>query len=121
MSVKNFWDLDTWQCAHNCTIEVYVITKTFPKDERFGITDQLRRASSSIGANIAEGFERYHYKDKIRFYYQARGSIAEVINFLIVSKDLAYVEENIARTLITDLVIVKKMLNGMIHSLQKKI
>lgn len=120
-TIHNFWDLDTWQRAHSCTKKMYVITQSFPKEERFGIRDQLRRASSSIGANIAEGFERYHFKDKRRFYYNARGSIAEMMNFLILSKDLAYVEESIARELITELVVVKKMLNSMINNIQKKI
>ena len=88
MEIKNFYDLDAWKEAHRLTLEVYEITKRFPKEEQFGIIPQLRRAASSSGANIAEGFERYHFKDKTRFYYQARGSVAEVQNFLLVALDL---------------------------------
>src|SRR3990167_6729613 len=89
--IKNFYDLDAWKQAHILVVEVYRITENFPKEELYGIVSQLRRAVSSITANIAEGFARYHFKDKIRFYYQARGSVAEVQNFLILSKDLNYI------------------------------
>jgi four helix bundle protein len=72
--ILHFWDLETWKRANESTKQIYQLTKAFPKQERYGITDQLRRASSSIGANIAEGFDRYHFNDKKKFYYYARGS-----------------------------------------------
>ena len=71
-----------------------MVLKKFPKEERFGIIDQLRRAVSSITANIAEGWGRYHFADRIKFYYQARGSCSEVQNFLILSKDLGYLDKS---------------------------
>ncbi|MEK7166858.1 MAG: four helix bundle protein [Patescibacteria group bacterium] len=80
-TIKNFYNLNAWQKGHQLVLGIYKITKDFPKEEIFGTVSQLRRAASSITANIAEGFERYHFKDKIRFYYQSRGSIAEVQNF----------------------------------------
>ena len=67
--IRNFRDLDAWKKAHDLTIDVYKITEKFPKEELYGIISQLRRAASSVGANIAEGFARYHFKDKVRFYY----------------------------------------------------
>lgn len=73
-------------------LAIYRITQDFPKEETYGVTSQLCRAASSITANIAEGFARYHFKDKIRFYYQSRGSAAEVQNFLILAKDLGYID-----------------------------
>lgn len=76
--IKNFYDLVAWQRGYQLVLDIYKITKDFPKEEMYGIVSQLRRAASSITANIAEGFERYHFKDKTRFYYQSRGSIAEV-------------------------------------------
>lgn len=79
--IQNFYELNAWKKAHELVLEIYKITKNFPKDELFGIISQLRRAACSIAANIAEGFERYHFNDKIRFYYQARGSVAEVQKF----------------------------------------
>src|SRR3990167_11005967 len=89
--IKNFYDLDAWKQAHILVVEVYRITENFPKEELYGVISQLRRAVSSITANIAEGFARYHFKDKIRFYHQARGSAAEVQSFLLLAKDLEYI------------------------------
>lgn len=65
--VRTFQDLKVWQDAHNLTLKIYKITKQFPKDEQFGLISQIRRAASSIGANIAEGFGRFHYKDLADF------------------------------------------------------
>lgn len=101
------------------TLLIYIITKDFPTDEKYGLISQMRRASSSIGANIAEGFERYHFKDKIRFYYQARGSIAEIQNFLLLSRDLKFITQT---DFITLGLLTKdsfKLLNGLIRSTEK--
>jgi len=89
--IQNFYDLEAWKSGHDLVLEVYKITNGFPQEERFGLISQLRRASSSITANIAEGFERYHFNDKKRFYYQARGSVGEIQNFLILAKDLNFI------------------------------
>ena len=61
--IENFYDLDAWEMAHQLALRTYKITTKFPKTEQFGITNQIRRASSSVSANIAEGFARYHYKE----------------------------------------------------------
>lgn len=84
MAVKSFEDLEIYQLAEELTIEIYKITAKFPKEEQFGLTSQLRRAISSVGANIAEAFGRFHYKDKINFLYHARGSLLETRHFLRV-------------------------------------
>ena len=120
MQVKNFWDLDAWKYGHDFVLEIYQVTKLFPDDERFGITSQLRRASSSITANIAEGFERYHFKDQTKFYYQARGSIAEVQNFLMLAKDLGYIDIEKTRELFAQSQIVAKLVNGLIRANKSK-
>lgn len=91
-SIKNFYDLEAWKVSHDFALEIYKMTKDFPKEELYGIVSQMRRAASSVTANIAEGFSRYHFKDKIRFYYQARASISEVQNFLLLAKDLGYID-----------------------------
>jgi four helix bundle protein len=88
--INHFTDLEAWKSSHELTLEIYRITKSFPSGERFGIVDQLRRASSSMTANVAEGWGRFHYLDRINFYYQAGGSGCEVQNFLILSRDLGY-------------------------------
>jgi four helix bundle protein len=99
--IKNFWDLETWQLAHDCTKAVYSVTASFPKEERYGLVGQLRRALSSVGANIAESFDRCHINDKVRFYHIARGSLSEVMNFIILVKDLSYIDNHSAKELFT--------------------
>lgn len=74
---KSYHDLIVWKKSHDLVIEVYRITKEFPKEEMFGLTSQLRRAVTSIPANIAEGFARTGTKDNLRFYNIAAGSIYE--------------------------------------------
>lgn len=79
--------------ALELAVEIYQLTKSFPKEERCGLIDQLRRAVASIGANIAESFGRYHYKDKMVFYYNARGSLYEVSHFLELAFRIGYLKE----------------------------
>ncbi|KKQ79233.1 MAG: Ribosomal protein S23 [Candidatus Moranbacteria bacterium GW2011_GWD2_38_7] len=119
MPVKNFYELDIWKEAHRLSLEIYKITKTFPVDERFGITDQIRRASTSVGANIAEGFGRFHYKEKIKFYYIARGSSCEVQNFIFMAQDLGYIKREKARRIFSDYDNLNKKINNLISSVGK--
>jgi len=118
--IKNFYDLDAWKQAHILVVEVYRITENFPKEELYGIVSQLRRAVSSITANIAEGFARYHFEDKIRFYYQARGSAAEVQNFLLIARDLKIINDEICKKLGEKSKEVQKLINGLIRSIEKQ-
>ncbi|MFC1766954.1 four helix bundle protein [Candidatus Margulisiibacteriota bacterium] len=92
--IKHFKDLKVWQKSHELELLMYFLTKKFPKSELFGLTNQLRRAVTSITANIAEGMGRGTYADRIRFYYNARGSIYEVESLICTAKDLEYVEKN---------------------------
>lgn len=114
--INNFYDLNAWKSGHNLTLEIYKITNNFPKEEIYGVTSQLRRASSSIMANIAEGFQRYYFKDKIRFYYQARVSTAEVQNFLILAKDLNFISMEICKKLGENANQTRQLINGLIRS-----
>lgn len=118
--INNFYDLKTWQEGHSLILKIYKISQFWPKEEIYGITSQIRRAAISINANIAEGYSRYHFKDKIRFYYQSRGSISEVQNFLILAKDLGYISENQSKELDLKANDVKCLLNGMIRSIEKQ-
>lgn len=77
--IKDFTDLEVWKLGHQFVIEIYKITRDFPKSELYGITSQLRRSASSTTSNIAEGFSRFSFKDKMRFYYNARGSHKTII------------------------------------------
>jgi len=118
--VQNFYDLEAWKKGHELTKEIYRITKKFPKEELYGIISQLRRAASSITANIAEGFARYHFKDKTRFYYQARGSVAEVQNFLFLSRDLNFIDSKTCENLQEESKCVAQLINGLIRSIEKQ-
>lgn len=119
--IRDFYDLDCWKESHKLVLEIYKLTATFPKEERYGVSDQLRRAASSITANIAEGFGRYHFADKIRFYYQARGSVKEVESFLLLAKDLGYVGEEKVNELWVTAENSGKLINGLIRSVGPKI
>ena len=81
---------------------------------------QLRRAASSITANIAEGFGRYHFKDKVRFYYQARGSVVEVQNFLLLSQDLHFISVEQKEELMNMTNSSRKLINGLIRSIESQ-
>jgi len=116
--IRDFYQLDTWKVNYKFVLEIYKCLDSLPKEEKYGIVDQLRRASSSITANIAEGFGRYHKKDKIHFYFQARGSLKEVQNFLLLSKDLGYINRQIARKLWISSKEAEKLINGLIRSIE---
>jgi len=115
--IEDFSQLRVWQKAKELTIEIYQITKSFPKVETYAIVDQIRRSSNSICANIAEGFSRYHGKDKMKFYYNARGSISEVRSHIFVAKELGYISNDNANKLLVEYETVKMMLNGLINSI----
>lgn len=118
--IKTFEDLETWQIAHSLVLEIYRITRRYPKDELYGIVSQLRRAALSITSNNAEGFSRYHYNDKIRFYYNARGSVSEVRNCLRLSRDMDYITKEKYRDLSDGMEKVLRMINGLIRSIEKQ-
>ncbi|MBI4599730.1 four helix bundle protein [Candidatus Uhrbacteria bacterium] len=76
--MRSFTDLKAWQEGHTLVLKIYKITQSFPKEEQFGLTNQLRRAAVSLTSNIAEGFGRGSYKEKAQFYSIALGSLTEV-------------------------------------------
>ena len=86
--IKDFVDLEVWQKGKDLTITIYRLTSVFPKDEIFGITSQMKRAALSVPANIAEGFGRFHFMDKAKFFLNARGSLYELKSHLLISMDL---------------------------------
>ena len=118
---KTVEGLPVWQKAYQLTLYVYKATKDFPKSEIYGLTSQLRRSSSSIGANISEGFSRNSTKELIQFLYNARGSCAETLYHLKLSKDLNYLDERTYQELKSGYDEVGKQLNGWIPSLRKKL
>ncbi len=91
--MRDYKKYDIWKLSHLLTLEVYKITESFPKEEIFGLTSQIRRASSSIGINIVEGCGRGSDVDFKRFLRNASGSAFEVEYILLLSKDLNYISE----------------------------
>ena len=91
--MRDYKKYDIWKLSHLLTLEVYKITESFPKEEIFGLTSQIRRASSSIGINIVEGCGRGSDEDFKRFLRNASGSAFEVEYILLLSKDLNYISE----------------------------
>ena len=92
--MRDYKKYDIWKLSHLLTLEVYRITESFPKEEIFGLTSQIRRASSSIGINIVEGCGRGSDEDFKRFLRNASGSAFEVEYILLLSKDLNYISED---------------------------
>lgn len=114
--MSDFKDLEVWRKAIDAVTEVYRISGKFPESEKFGLTNQIRRAAVSIPSNIAEGSARHHAKDFIHFLRIADGSAAEVETQLIIATELGFIESDTNMT--TDLVTIRKMLAGLIKSLR---
>ena len=112
--ITNFTDLNAWKEGHKLVLEIYTITKKFPKEEIFGLTNQSRRCAVSITSNIAEGFSRQTYKDKTHFYVIALGSVTELQNQMIIARDIGYITKEEAEQLRIQLLVVHKILNGLI-------
>ena len=112
--IKNFTDLDTWREAHKLVLMIYRITKDFPKEEMYGLTSQIRRAAVSITSNIAEGFSRQSYSEKINFYSMALGSNTELQNQLLIAKDIRYLGKETFSEIAKQSIRVNKLINGLI-------
>ncbi len=112
--IKTFTDLHTWQEAHKLVVLVYKITKRFPKDEIFGLISQMRRAVISVTSNIAEGFGRQGYKEKIQFYYLAQGSLTELKNQILAARDIGYLDTEDFTVLMSHADIALRLLQGLI-------
>ncbi len=93
--VNSFQDLEVWQTSRELTLDIYKASRSFPKEEVYGLTSQIRRAAVSISANIAEGFSRRSNPDKYHFYNMAQSSLQELKCFLILCEDLGYLDSKI--------------------------
>ena len=116
--IQSFTDLLVWQESHKLVLMIYQATKNFPKEELFGLTSQLRRAAVSITSNIAEGFSRQGYKEKLQFYYMALGSLTESQNQLLIAKDLNYLEQIEFNKIAEQSISVHKLLNGFVAKIK---
>lgn len=115
--INSFEDLIVWQESQILAVQIYKITKLFPKDELFGLTSQVRRAVSSVSANIAEGFGRASLNDKRHFMTIAYGSLLETKNFLYLAHKLNYIDKSELDTLLKQTVSCQKLLNAFKASL----
>ena len=113
-------DLDVWKRSVSLVVYLYKVTKRFPPEERFGLVSQIRRASTSVPANIAEGWGRGSTKEYIQFLKIARCSLTELDTHLIVSGKLGLVDKDESARIETDISDIGKMLNRLIKSLEGK-
>ena len=116
--IKSFTDLRAWKEDHKLVLMIYKITKSFPNDERFGLVDQIRRASISITSNISEGFSRNSNLEKKQFYYLSLGSLSELQNQLIVARDVNYIKNDDFQSIAQQSISVSKLINSLIKYLK---
>lgn len=113
--IQSFTDLNVWKEGHKLVLMVYKITKNFPREETYSLVDQMRRAAASITANIAEGFGRQTYKEKLQFYYTAQGSLTELKNFILIAKDVGYINKDDFDALVYQSNLTHQILQGLIQ------
>ena len=118
--MASFTELETWKQARKIRLFVVALTKSFPVEEKYRLTDQIIRSSRSIGNNIAEGHGRFHYQDNIRFCVMARGSLSETLDHLLIAIDEQIITEDILSTFQTEYESCLKLLNGYIQYLKSK-
>jgi len=117
MTITTYRDLDIWKLGIDLVKEIYQLTKTFPKEETYGLCSQMRRAVVSIPSNIAEGFKRRHNKEYKQFLYITLGSSAEVETQITIAKELKYITGEKEESLLDKL----DHLGRMITNLMKKL
>jgi four helix bundle protein len=118
--LKNYKELNVWQRAYRLCLEIYKITKVFPKVEQYNLTAQIRRSAVSIPSNIAEGYGRKTTPDYIRSLYISYGSICELETQIMIAGDLEYISREITVKIQEDILEVERMLKALIKSLENK-
>lgn len=116
-AIKSHRDLIAWQKAMSLTVEIYSLTKAFPREELYGLTSQIRRCSASIAANIAEGQGRRTNKEFQQFLMHARGSVCELDTHLELAKRVGYLSDSVHSEVRSKLDEVGRILNGLIRSI----
>jgi len=118
--LKSYKELKVWQKAYNLCIEIYKITRTFPKEELYGLTSQMRRAAVSVPSNIAEGYGRKTTPEYLRSLYIAYGSSCELETQILLSGDLGLMKAEALNKLQADLGEVERMLKALIKAVENK-
>lgn len=117
---NDFRDLEVWQRCAELRIQIWEIAKNIPGVEKFRLCDQMIRASRSSCACIAEGYGRYHYQENIQFCRQARGSLYELIDHIIVAEECGYIDNEKAESMINEVKVSIRILNGYIKYLKTR-
>jgi len=118
--LKNYKELKVWQKSYQLCLEIYRITAKFPKEERYGLTSQIRRAVVSIPSNIAEGYGRKTTLDYIRMLYISYGCVCELETQVLLAEDLDLIEKVRWEPLNKDIAQIERMLKALIKSLENK-
>ena len=120
MTVMNLDQLKVWKEAHDFAVLVYKeVTLLLPASEKYNLADQLKHAATSVPANIAEGHDRYHYLDNVRFCYMARGSLTEVQSHLSLANSLGFLSDDLYQRTTTNAESIAKQLNNYIAYLRR--
>jgi four helix bundle protein len=117
----DYKQLAAWQRGMDLVKEVYGCTRSFPREELFGLSSQMRRAAVSVPSNIAEGKGRYSQKELIQFLYKARGSLMELETQICIAHDLAYIDDDTSQTMSRKTLEVARILNGLINRFQEEV
>lgn len=114
--LNTFTDLDAWKEGHQLVLMVYRLTKSFPREEVYGLVSQMRRCSASVTSNIAEGFSRQSYKEKVQFYSMGLGSLTELQNDLFIARDVVFLATEDFNRLMQQSIRVHRIINCLIKS-----
>jgi four helix bundle protein len=118
--LDSYRELLVWQKAMELVVETYRFSSSFPKEERYGLMSQLRRASVSVPSNIAEGYGRASRKEYLQFLYVSQGSLKETETQIILAGMLGYASKDATRLLLEKAALVGKLLGGLIRALRRK-
>jgi four helix bundle protein len=117
-NVKNYKDLEVWQKAVDLAVKIYKLLEDFPAEEKYGISAQIKNSSVSIAANITEGCGRFHFKDKVKFFYNSRGSLLETESHLLISEKLGFFSKknnSLLQQVLYDIKILSIKINNFIN------
>jgi four helix bundle protein len=117
--METFQELDCWKKSMLLRKRISTVVRTFPKEEKYRLVDQIIRASRSVTANIAEGYGRFHYQEYIQFCRQGRGSLYEILDHVILAYEENYIDEALLNDLKKDVMSCIAVLNGFIKYLQQ--
>ena len=119
--MKTHKDLDVWKRAIEMVTKIYTLTRSFPKEELYGLTNQIRRSAVSVPSNIAEGSGRNSSKEFLQFIFIATGSLSELETQIIIAHNLGYINDEQKQEIDTILTNIFKLLSGLTKSIQKKL